>query len=82
MMRDGEVCDRLRSDPNGLRPIIFSHGWMGQPEAYIGFAKDLASHGFLVLMPRHQDGSCAHTTTQEGKELWFKAESHYEEGIR
>ena len=53
VMHQGEVCERLRNDANGLRPIIFSHGLMAQPEAYVGFAKDLASHGFLVIMPRH-----------------------------
>ena len=45
---------------------------MGDPQGYSGLAKDLASHGFLVLMPRHQDGSCSHATTKAGKELWYK----------
>ena len=29
MVFEGEVCEQLSNDENGLRPVIFSHGLMG-----------------------------------------------------
>ena len=72
ILLEADVSNVFKASKKGLKPFIFSHGLMGEPQSYFGFAKDLASHGFLVLMPRHQDGSCCHATTKQGEELWYK----------
>jgi len=42
-----------------LPVLIYSHGLGGIPETYQVQATHLASHGFVVLLPTHNDGSAA-----------------------
>ena len=63
---------KFASDIKKVRPIIFSHGLCASNYDYTGLARELAAHGYLVILPQHQDGSCTYTKTKEGKELFGK----------
>ena len=63
-MLEGEIAERFRSGKEPVRPVIFSHGLASSSRLYTGLARDLASHGFLVISLNHQDGSCIYTETK------------------
>ena len=63
---------KFASDIKKVRPIIFSHGLTASNYSYTGLARELAAHGYMVILPQHQDGSCTYTKTKEGKEIYGK----------
>ena len=72
VMMEGEIAKRFLSGEEAVRPLIFSHGLSSNSKGYTGLAKDLASHGYLVIMLNHQDGTCMYTETKEGKPMFYQ----------
>ena len=58
---DGDVSTSFAHGRKAIRPLIFSHGLGASDWIYTQLCKEYASHGYLVLMIQHQDGSCFHT---------------------
>ena len=82
VMLEGEIAIRFRNGEAQIRPIVFSHGLSGSNRLYVGLARDLASHGYLVIMLNHQDGTCTYTETKEGKGLFYEAQKFYLKDLR
>jgi hypothetical protein len=56
-------------------PIIFSHGAFSEPQLYFRVFRHLASHGFVVVAPQHDDslferGGVARRVAQDGRTYW------------
>ena len=66
VLLDGEMSAKFKTGKSAIRPVIFSHGWTGDKTQYSGIAKDLASHGYLVIVINHRDGTCFYTETEDG----------------
>jgi predicted dienelactone hydrolase len=48
--------------------IVFSHGWGGNPDAYLTLISYWAAHGYVVLAPTHDDaGEIAHPGAMKGE---------------
>lgn len=54
-----------------MTPIIFSHGSMGDQALYSRHCMELASHGYIIFVPNHNDGSCAYTEKSNGEPVFF-----------
>ena len=51
--------------------VIFSHGLFGSMEEYSTICREIASHGFVVVAPEHEDGSASYAekaNSHENKE--------------
>ena len=53
-----------------LVPIFFSHGNTASPILYSQTLRLIASYGFIVFGICHQDESCLHTVTREGRDIY------------
>ena len=62
---DLPLVDELSAAP--LIPIILSHGLTGNRTIYQLNGQELASHGYIVFMIDHLDGSNMKTTSKSGK---------------
>ena len=82
VMKDGRISDRFLTGDEPIRPVIFSHGLSGNYALYTGIARDYASHGYLFIMPHHQDGSCTYTETKKGRPMYYKSYPLYDKGLR
>ena len=52
--------------PAASSPVmVFSHGLAAGPELYSALCSELASHGWLVLMVEHPDGSAAYAQPEQ-----------------
>jgi len=51
----------LNHDEMKLSPIIFSHGLCNNSAVYSRHNMELASHGYIVFAPNHNDGTCSYT---------------------
>lgn len=49
--------------------LIFSHGLGGHPDVYASVALELASHGYVVVMPVFTDGSAGFSSSLDGSIL-------------
>lgn len=55
-----------------LIPLIFSHGLSSNRTMHSGTCKDFASHGYIVFVMDHKDGSSSYTEEAEGhKGLYY-----------
>lgn len=53
---NGRAIEDAAPDLRDRRPIvIFSHGYVGNPEWYATLVEHYASHGFVVLAPEHRE---------------------------
>ena len=58
---DGGVSIHTDFQSSKIRPILFSHSNMDSPTMYLGLLSDLASRGYMVFAPYHEDGTCSYT---------------------
>lgn len=63
------IAHDMRSKP--LIPIIFSHGLSSNRTLHSGTCKDLASHGYIVLIMDHRDGTSSYYETKDGKGYYY-----------
>ena len=69
------LVDELSNVP--LIPIIFSHGLTGNRTFYQLMGQEFASHGYIVFMIDHHDGSNMMTTNGKGETLKFDVKQPY-----
>ena len=71
-MPNGEFNHSFKS----IVPIVFSHGLTDARENYSVTAMELASHGYMVFLLDHHDGSCRYTENADNtKQWWFDTSS-------
>lgn len=61
-----ELSEVFAQGKHKLQPLIFSHGLMFSRHHYQTMAHEFASHGFIVFIPDHLDGSCCYTELKSG----------------
>jgi len=61
----------LNHDEMKLSPIIFSHGLCNYSAIYSQHNLELASHGYIVFVPNHNDGTCCYTEKSDGTPVVF-----------
>ena len=66
---NGELADDFLSKP--LIPVIYCHGLCSNRTMHSGTAKDLASHGFIVFMLDHRDGTSSYVYNKDGSDPMF-----------
>lgn len=62
----------LESGEEGWPLVVFSHGLGGCEEMYSQLCAFIASHGYVVFVPEHEDGSGCHATTADGEHVRFR----------
>ena len=62
----------LESSEEGWPLVVFSHGLGGCEEMYSQLCAFIASHGYVVFVPEHEDGSGCHATTADGEHVRFR----------
>ena len=58
---DSDINDRK------ITPIIFSHSLSSNRTMFSGICLDFASHGFMVFVMDHKDGSSSYTESEDGE---------------
>ena len=76
------MSDDFTKKGKKIRPIIFSHGLTALNAFYSGLLIDLASQGYLVIAPNHQDGSCLYTSTTEREMIELELKPFYDKEYR
>jgi hypothetical protein len=77
---DSEEDDSNNIGKRTLFPVMFfSHGLFGCREMYSHFARNIASHGVVVVVIEHEDGSACYCKTVEGVDKFYK---HPPEGLK
>lgn len=66
MVPDGPLADDFATGKKKLIPILFSHGLTSSRCLHSTYARELASHGYIVLMMDHADGTCCYTEVKQG----------------
>jgi dienelactone hydrolase len=56
---DGEIAPEFESGSKALIPIIFCHGISSNRTMQSGTCRDFASHGYIVFMLDHRDGTAS-----------------------
>ena len=69
--KNGKVASDFRNGQKCLIPIVFSHGLEECRGTYSVMARELASHGYMVFLIDHHDGSCVYTETSKNKSFDF-----------
>lgn len=50
-----------------LIPVIYCHGLSSNRSMHSGTCRDLASHGYIVFVIDHEDGTSSYTVSEDGK---------------
>ena len=70
----GPISIDFRSEKQ-LIPVIFSHGYTATRLFYTVVGREMASHGYIVFLIDHHDGSCPYTK-KITDEVTFDFNSH------
>ena len=73
MSADASLAKDFSTGHTKLVPVIFSHGLTGTRCFYSTIASEMASHGFIVYLMDHHDGSCGYTEKKDGEAVHFDA---------
>jgi len=57
---NGEIAKDFSEGGRPLIPVIYSHGLCSNRTMHSGTCRDLASHGYIVFAPDHQDGTSSY----------------------
>ena len=68
--------DFTGSSQKKLIPIIYSHGLSSNRTMHSGTCRDLASHGYIVFVMDHQDGTSSYTCSKDGKNEMYYNNTH------
>ena len=74
---DAPLAKDFSTGAKKLIPIIFSHGLTGSRCFYSVIARELASHGYIVFLMDHHDGSCCYTEKLNGEPVFFDASTPF-----
>jgi hypothetical protein len=64
---EGELPDEFAKGHKKLIPIIYCHGLSSNRSMHSGTCRDLASHGYIVFIMDHEDGTSSYTVSEDGK---------------
>lgn len=65
VVHNGDIASNLKQ--KALIPIIMSHGLSSNRTMHSGTCKDLASHGYVVFIMDHKDGTSSYWESSDGK---------------
>ena len=57
-----------------LIPMVHVHGLMMNSCEHTGVPMQMASHGYLVVVPDQMDNTCPWTTNAKDEDIWFNAD--------
>jgi len=60
------------ASPDGWPVVVFSHGLAGSLELYSSVNQELASHGHVVVVPNHCDGSACVCSPEPGRIEYYQ----------
>lgn len=74
----------LAPDFDTLIPIVFSHGISSNRTMHSGTCRDFASHGYIVFIMDHKDGTASYCQTASGERPMYYDNSRecYDLGFR
>lgn len=81
-LENGTLADKYNRGEDAIRPIIFSHGWTGANFQYSGIARDMASHGYVVILLNHKDGTCFYTEKEDGTPVMYERGPYVQKELR
>ena len=64
--------DYTSSTSKPLIPVIYCHGLSSNRSMHSGTCRDLASHGYIVFIIDHQDGTSSYTVSKDGTERYYE----------
>ncbi|RLN63534.1 hypothetical protein BBP00_00004075 [Phytophthora kernoviae] len=70
--QDAPVASAPESSHGGWPVVIFSHGLAGSLELYSYVNQELASHGNVVVVPNHCDGSACVCSPEPGRIEYYQ----------
>uniref|UniRef100_A0AAV1V6Y2 1-alkyl-2-acetylglycerophosphocholine esterase n=1 Tax=Peronospora matthiolae TaxID=2874970 RepID=A0AAV1V6Y2_9STRA len=70
-LQDAPIASRTLSSA-GWPVVIFSHGLAGSLELYSCVNQELASHGYVVVVPNHCDGSACVCSPETGRFEYYQ----------
>jgi hypothetical protein len=68
---EGELPDEFAKGHKKLIPVIYCHGLSSNRSMHSGTCRDLASHGYIVFIMDHEDGTSIYTVSEDGKKEQF-----------
>jgi hypothetical protein len=75
---DGRLADVFYKGEKKLIPIVFSHGLTASRVLYQVTARELASHGYIIFLIDHHDGTCTYTENKRGdKKFYFDSDTPF-----
>jgi len=76
--------DYSSSTQKALIPLIYCHGLSSNRTMHSGTCRDLASHGYLVFVLDHQDGTSSYTVSKDGNKEFYYENRHklYDSEVR
>ena len=65
-IKDAKLAQEYAKDKKPLTPLVWSHGLIGNSNAYNIIGMEFASNGYIVFIPDHLDGSTSYTELKDG----------------
>jgi hypothetical protein len=70
IVENEKIAQEFKDGSKRVIPIILSHGYEESRMSYSTIARELASHGYLVFIMDHHDGSCVFTMDESKECFW------------